>query len=234
MADHAGMGIVADERYVQQALFEAAGSGCWIARPVETPDATPLQFEQGPNIAATLREWPSEHVVKCQVSYHPAMTESVRGAPLATLQALSDACARTAHELLLEVRSPEGLGAGPGTSSQSLGAIYDAGVYPDWWTLAPPADSAGWADITRIIEDRDPYCRGVLLWGGRASLAELEGAIETARGQRICRGFAIGRAIFGDAAEAWFAGRLDDVAAVSAVAENYDRLVTAWQRACAA
>ena len=68
--------------------------------------------------------------------------------------------------------------------------------------------------------------------GDEASLEELEGAFETARRQRICKGFAVGRAIFGDAAEAWFSGRLDDAGVVSVVAENYG--VATWQRARAA
>ena len=231
MAGHPGMGIIADDRDAEQTLFEAAGSGCWIARPVEAPGVSPLQFEHGPNIAATLREWPSEHVAKCRLSFHPAMPETARQAQLAALQTLYDACARTGHELLVELAAPEGLSE---ETPQSLEAIYDAGVYPDWWNLAPPGDSGGWVDITRIIEGNDPHCRGVLLLGGQAPLARLEAALDLARGQRGCKGFAVGRSIFEKPAEAWFAGRVDDTGAVSAIAENYGRLVATWQRACAA
>ena len=108
------------------------------------------------------------------------------------------------------------------------------GVYPDWWKLPLPDGSGAWTDITRVIEGRDPYCRGVLLLGDAVSLEQLEQAFETARRQPVCKGFAVGRAIFGDAAEAWFSGRLDDADAVSVMAENYGRLVATWQRARAA
>lgn len=240
MAGHTGMGIIADDQYAQQSLFEAVGTGCWIARPIEAPGVSPLQFERGPNIAATLREWPAEYVVKCRLPYYKAMTGhqdragAERQAQLATLQVLSEACADTSHELLLEIAPPEDGHVESGGLAQSLDAVYAAGVYPDWWKMPLPGGSGAWSDITRMIEGRDPYCRGVLLLGHHASLEELEQAFETARRQRVCRGFAVGRAIFNEAAEAWFAGRLDDAGAVSAVAKNYGRLVATWQRARAA
>ncbi len=236
MAGHTGMGIIADDQYAQQTLFEAVGSGCWIARPIEAPGVSPLQFEQGPNIAATLREWPAEHVVKCRLSYYQDMAGAGAGrqALLAALQALFEACADTSHELLLEIAPPEDGRVGSGGLAQSLDAIYAAGVYPDWWKLPLPGGSGAWAEITQTIEGHDPYCRGVLLLGHHASLEELEQAFETARHQRICKGFAVGRAIFGEAAEAWFAGRLDDAGVVSAVAATYGRLVATWQSARAA
>ncbi len=234
MAGHTGMGIIADDQYAQQTLFEAVGSGCWIARPVEAPGVSPLQFERGPNIAATLREWPAEHVVKCRLFFRHDSAGAAQQAQLAALLALAEACADTSHELLLEIAPPEDGRSKSGGLEQILEAIYATGVYPDWWMLPLPGDSAAWSDLTRTIEGHDPYCRGVLLLGDEASLEELERAFETARRQRVCKGFAVGRAILGEAAEAWFAGRLDDAGAVSAVAENYGRLVATWQRARAA
>ena len=47
----------------------------------------------------------------------------------------------------------------------------------------------------------------------------------------ICRGFAVGRSIFGAAARDWFAGSLDDDTAVATIAENYSRLIGAWRTA---
>lgn len=234
MAGHTGMGIIADGRYAQQTLFEAVGSGCWIARPVEAPGESPLRFEGGPNIAATLREWPAEHVVKCRLSWYEDLTGPEPRAQLAALQALAEACAGTSHELLLEIASPGPGAVDSGGLAQSLDAIYATGVHPDWWMLPVPGGGGAWPEITRMIEDRDPYCRGVLLTGDGVSLEPLEQALETARHHRICKGFAVGRAIFGAAAEAWFEGRLDDAGVVSAVAENYGRLVAAWRSARAA
>ncbi|HEX7199866.1 MAG TPA: DUF2090 domain-containing protein, partial [Dongiaceae bacterium] len=47
----------------------------------------------------------------------------------------------------------------------------------------------------------------------------------------ICKGFAIGRSIFGEPAEGWLAGRIDDEAAVTAMASAYGRLIEIWRKA---
>ena len=62
------MGAIIDERFGEEALFALTGSGAWLARPVEVPGSAPLAFEAGDNIAAALRTWPAEHVVKCLFS----------------------------------------------------------------------------------------------------------------------------------------------------------------------
>jgi 5-dehydro-2-deoxygluconokinase len=75
----------------------------------------------------------------------------------------------------------------------------------------------------------DPHCRGVLLLGLDAPEAELKKGFAAAAGQRICRGFAIGRSLFASPAEDWFAGRIDDATATAIIAENYRRLVALWR-----
>jgi 5-dehydro-2-deoxygluconokinase len=44
------------------------------------------------------------------------------------------------------------------------------------------------------------------------------------------KGFAIGRTVFGDAARAWLAGKIDDAAAVDRIAARFGKLVEAWGR----
>jgi 5-dehydro-2-deoxygluconokinase len=38
----------------------------------------------------------------------------------------------------------------------------------------------------------------------------------------------VGRSIFADAAEQWFAGKIDSAAATTAVAERYRRMIDIW------
>ncbi len=45
------------------------------------------------------------------------------------------------------------------------------------------------------------------------------------------RGFAVGRSIFVDAAQAWLAGSIDDEAAIAMMAGNFAALVRAWDDA---
>jgi 5-dehydro-2-deoxygluconokinase len=47
----------------------------------------------------------------------------------------------------------------------------------------------------------------------------------------LVKGFAVGRTIFGQVARDWLAGRIEDEAAVQAIAERYQRLCAVWDAA---
>jgi 5-dehydro-2-deoxygluconokinase len=47
----------------------------------------------------------------------------------------------------------------------------------------------------------------------------------------VCRGFAIGRTIFGAPARDWMRGEIDDDTAVTRMAATYASLIEAWERA---
>jgi 5-dehydro-2-deoxygluconokinase len=49
--------------------------------------------------------------------------------------------------------------------------------------------------------------------------------------QPLCKGFAIGRTIFGAAASAWMNGTISDEQAMSSVAGAYRRMIEGWRRA---
>jgi len=208
-----GAGAIVDDKHGEDALFALAGCGLWVARPVEVPGSRPLDFEAGANIGVRLRAWPAQHVVKCLVHYERQ--------DLAALRQLQEACADTGHELLLELVS----------KNPPLAEIYAAGVKPDWWKLLPPADEDSWDRISATIAKNDPHCRGVLLLGMEASEEELERAFSLAARHPVCKGFAVGRSIFMEAARQWFAGKSDDEAVVRTVAGNYSRLVNLWKKA---
>jgi len=208
-----GAGAIVDDKHGEDALFALAGCGLWVARPVEVPGSRPLDFEAGANIGVRLRAWPAQHVVKCLVHYERQ--------DLPKLRQLYEACVDTGHELLLELVS----------KNPPLAEIYAAGVKPDWWKLLPPADEDSWDRISATIARNDPHCRGVLLLGMEASEEELERAFSLAARHPVCKGFAVGRSIFMDAARQWFAGKSDDEAVVRTVAGNYSKLVNLWKKA---
>jgi 5-dehydro-2-deoxygluconokinase len=197
---------------------------------VEQPGSRPLAVEAGANIGLALRSWPQEHVVKCLLSLHPDDRAELTATQLATLVALADACAQTGHELLVELIPPRDLPCDDDTVARGVAQLYAAGVRPDWWKLPPPSE-AGWAALTQCITQHDPHCRGVLLLGLEASEAQLRDGFRAAAGQPLCKGFAVGRTLFADAAQAWFAGRLDDAGVVAEVAARYQRLIRGWQQA---
>ena len=63
-----------------------------------------------------------------------------------------------------------------------------------------------WRQLADVITHHDPQCRGVLLLGLEASENDLALAFRAAADEPLCKGFAVGRSIFADAAAAWFAG----------------------------
>jgi 5-dehydro-2-deoxygluconokinase len=210
-------GAILDDRYGEEALFALTGTGMWLARPVEVPGSRPLAFEAGSSLAARLRSWPAEHVVKC-------LSLDGRG-DLPRLLELQQACIATGHELLVELVEPD----------PPLEALYAAGLRPDWWKLAPPGSEAAWAKISKVIQEEDPHCRGVLLLGMEASVEALERAFALAAAQPVCKGFAVGRSIFMDAARRWLAGRASDDEVVAEVRDRYLNLISLWndaRRAC--
>lgn len=224
-------GVILDDRYGEDILPTLTGCGWWLARPVELPGSRPLRFEAGDQPALALRAWPGEHVAKCLVAWHPDDPPGLRAEQAATLKALQDACIASFHELLIEVIPPRELPSDESTLARALEQLYSTGLRPDWWKLPPPAGRAAWEAIAGVIGRHDPHCRGVLLLGLEASEDELQQGFALAAPHAICRGFAVGRSIFADAAAAWFAGRSDDAAVIADIADRYARLIGLWRTA---
>ncbi len=225
-----GGGILCDGRLGQDALDAASGKGLWIGRPIELPGSRPLRFEGGGNVAATLRAWPVEHCVKCLVFYHPDDPEDLRSDQESKLQMLFEATRKARLELLLEVIPPKESNADTNSVARAMQRFYDIGIFPDWWKLQPPGGPEGWDNIARVIAQNDPYCRGVLLLGLDAPETELEAAFAAAAKNQICKGFAVGRSIFGVPAEAWFSGEANEEDTISAMSDNYARLIELWRQ----
>ncbi len=193
----------------------------------------PLRFDDARDLGTRLREWPSSHCVKCLVFYHPDDPEELRERQEDRLLTLFEAARGTGHELLLEV-IPGRTAAPPvdsDTLARALDRFYDLGIMPDWWKLPDPGSDAAWEAIATVVDRRDPWCRGVLLLGLDAPETALAESFARAAGHPICKGFAVGRTIFGNAAERWFRREIDDAAAVVDMADRYRRLIALWERA---
>lgn len=226
-----GVGVLIDDVYGLDTLCKMTGRGFWIGRPVEVQGAIPVTFLAGSNVAVALRDWPAEHTIKCLTYFHPDDPEALRSEQIARLVQLNEARLANHLELLIEVIPSLSKPNGDDTVARVLAAIYAAGVKPDWWKLQPPESDAAWRAIEKTIAETDPHCRGVLLLGLSAPIAELAKGFHRARKHPLCRGFAVGRTLWSDAAEAWFAGKLDDAGVREAVAMNFRALIDHWHRA---
>ena len=93
------------------------------------------------------------------------------------------------------------------------------------------ATGNAWRLTCNAITENDPHCRGILVLGLDAPLAELKASFAAAARFELVRGFAVGRTIFGDAARGWMSDELDDEQAVTLMADNYARLCGIWDEA---
>jgi 5-dehydro-2-deoxygluconokinase len=225
-----GFGMLLDDKYGRDALF-AAGSTehFWIARPIELPGSRPLQFEFRQDVGSRLIEWPATHCLKVLCFFHPDDPAELRREQIETLRTAYDAARKVGREILIEIIASKAGAVDDHTTARALTQLYDAGLKPDWWKLEPQPSTAAWSNVDTVIETRDAYCRGVVMLGLEAPLDILRTGFATAKSSRTVRGFAVGRTIFADAAKAWFAGEMDDAAAIADMAEKFQVLVDVWE-----
>jgi 5-dehydro-2-deoxygluconokinase len=222
--------VLIDDVYGDRALEELTGSGVWIARAVEVARSRPVEFVGGPNVAATLRSWPQEHVVKCNLYWHPEDEPEIRDLQEHTVFQLFDACLKNERRLLLEIQAPRGMSYDEASVSELLSRFYEFGVRPEWWKLPPNPDPGVWKRIGDVVREHDPYCAGLLVLGQALEEEELVKSFAAAASEPLCRGFAIGRSIYGEAARRWMGGEIGDEELASSVAANYERMISLWQR----
>jgi 5-dehydro-2-deoxygluconokinase len=226
-----GFGMLLDSTHGQPALYDAAREGLWIARPVEAPGSRSLRFDGMADLGSHLTEWPVDHTLKCLCFYHPDDPEILKAEQEAALLRVADAATALGREWLIEIIAGKHGATGDEVVAGVLARLYAIGLKPDWWKLEPQRGQQAWAAIDHVIETHDPDCRGVLLLGLDAPEPDLIRAFSDAAASRTVRGFAIGRTIFGHAAENWLAGRLSDPDAVDTMAAVFARLTEAWQTA---
>ncbi|MEM9222050.1 MAG: 5-dehydro-2-deoxygluconokinase [Pseudomonadota bacterium] len=227
-----GYGVLCDGRYGRSTLFQAAGTGLWIGRPVELPGSRPLVLE--PDLGADfggLSEWALENVVKVLVFCHPDDDPALWDEQLATLTRLFASCRRHRLELLVEVIPSKVGPVGEGTTAQVIERIYRAGIYPDWWKLEPLTTEGAWRAACEAIEAHDAHTRGIVVLGLDAPREKLAESFAVAARQPLVKGFAVGRTIFGESARAWLTDQLSDDDAVATMASNFAELCALWDRA---
>jgi 5-dehydro-2-deoxygluconokinase len=227
-----GYGILCDSRLGRDALFQAAGTGLWIGRPVEWPGSRPLTLEPelGPDFGG-LQEWPLAHVVKVLCFAHPDDDDATRAAQEATVLRLFHAARRNRLEFLLEIIPSKVGPVTDDTSATLIQRFYDLGIYPDWWKLEPFTTDAAWTNACAAITANDPHTRGIVVLGLDASEAALAASFALAARHPLVKGFAIGRTIFADAARGWLTGALTDAEAIAMMADRYTRLAAVWDAA---
>ena len=222
-------GVLIDDVYGLEALEELTGSGVWISRAAEVAGSRPVEFVGGMNPAATIRNWPEEQVVKCNLYMHPDDEPGLKEVQERRVLQLYDACIKNERRLLLEVQAPSGTSYGENDTVELLERFYEIGVRPDWWKVPPNKEPEVWKRIANVVRERDPYCAGILVLGQALEEEALAELFAAAASEPRCNGFAIGRSIYSTDARRWLAGEIYDEELISSVAERYRRMVSLWQ-----
>ena len=222
-----GFGMLLDDKYGRLALFDVP-KDFWIARPLEEPGSRPLRFEGGQDIGSRIHEWPVDHALKVLCFYHPDDSAALKAEQIATLRTAEDAARRVGRDLLVEIIASKNGAMDDTATARAMTELYAAGLRPDWWKLESQPSAKAWQAIDAVIARHDPLCRGIVLLGLDAPEAELAAAFRTAKASVNLRGFAVGRTIFGEAARAWFKGRMTDEEAVADMARRFEALVALW------
>ncbi len=225
------LGIIVDQRYGESVLARMHQDQWWIGSPVEIPGSRPVEFDPRNNMGIPLLSWPASRVVKCLVFYHPEDELELRLQQERRVRELHADCVALDRELLLEIiATSNGQPCEDSTVANIMRRFYNLRVYPAWWKLESQTASS-WQQISAVIESYDPICHGVLLLGLDAPEDKLRESFRIAAPFPVCKGFAVGRSIFGDAARRWFRGDLDDQGAIVQIADNYQRMIEFWRQA---
>ena len=222
-------GVLIDDVYGGEALEELTGSGVWVSRAAEVAGSRPVEFVGGANPSATIRTWPEEHVVKCNLYMHPKDDARTKELQEGRVLQLYDACIKSERRLLLEVQAPSGMSYDDNSIVGLLERFYEIGVRPDWWKVPPNKEPGVWRRIGDVVREHDPYCAGVLVLGQALEEGDLAEYFAAAASEQRCNGFAIGRSIYGKAARRWLSGEIDDEELMSSVSGRYERMVELWQ-----
>ncbi len=116
-------------------------------------------------------------------------------------QAATSSCSRSFRRSTCRVTTTRYCGRS--SACTTLGSTRSGGS----WNRCPRRSGQA---VDKLIGERDPYCRGVVLLGLNASVDVLAAGFRDAQASRFCRGFAVGRTIFQEPGAAWLAGAIDD------------------------
>jgi 5-dehydro-2-deoxygluconokinase len=227
-----GVGMLVDDRTGRAGLHQITSSGAWVGRPIEVSGEFPLQLEADGDIVQHLSDWPLNQTVKVLCPYRLDDDATTRQHHEMLILQLDQACRFTGHQWLLEIITARN-GNNPAFEQVApiMQHFYDLGVKPDWWKLEPALTNDYWKKAGSVIDKNDIYCQGIIVLGLNSTVENISEAFCAAAKQPWVKGFAIGRTLFAEAAQAWFQGEIDDAQAVVLMAHKYRLIITAWDDA---
>jgi myo-inositol catabolism protein IolC len=240
-------GLLVDEQYGARIAQSARGEGVVLAMPVERSGRAEFEFEFGQDFSSHIEAFDPTYA-KVLVRYNPEGDAELNRRQGDRLRELSNWLRRRDRKLLFELLVPAeqaqldrvdgsqeryDLELRPSLVVGAIRDLQDAGVEPHIWKIegldrredcervAEQARAGGRDDAACIVLGRGADDARVVHWLEQA--ASVPGFV----------GFAVGRTLWWNELAAYVADELDRDAAARQIADNYHRLIDAYER-CAA
>jgi myo-inositol catabolism protein IolC len=244
-ADAAETGVLVDEQFGSTVPAEARQKGLTLAMPAERSGQNTFDFEYGEDFGEHIETF-SPDFTKVLVRYNPDGDAAANREQIAKLLRLSQWLQSKDRKFLFELLVPAeedqlaSVGGDtdrydaelrPGLMRRAIEEIQDAGIEADIWKiegvdersdcemLVAQARSGGRDGVACVVLGRGADDAKVDHWLTQA--APVDGFI----------GFAIGRSIWWDPLKAYVDGKIERAAGARAIADNYLRFISVYERA---
>ncbi len=212
-------------------LAEATARGYRVGAPIEHAGSRPTVWIGDGSAYEQILVRPARWFVKALFRMHPDDAGPMMAAHEGRMRELQHACDALGRELMIEIVEPEGMSFGEGDLPRLVHAAAADGIEPRWWKL-PPLSASDWSGLEAALDDVRSDARIIVLGGGQDLRSFDETFAIAARSPRAA-GFAVGRSIFVDAMNAFFAGTATREEIVEQIVDRYSQLIAAWQGAAA-
>jgi 5-dehydro-2-deoxygluconokinase len=244
-ADPSVTGVLVDEQFGSTVPEEARAAGLKVAMPAERSGQPYFDFQYGEDFPAHIERFDPDFT-KVLVRYNPDGDGEANREQREKLRRLSDWLhehdRRFLFELLVPAEDEQLAQVGgdadrydaelrPQLMRRAIAELQDGGVEADVWKiegveersdcsmLVAQARSGGRNEVTCVVLGRGADDEKVDHWLTEA--APVDGFV----------GFAIGRSIWWDPLKAYVEGKIERAAGARAIAENYLRFVSVYERA---
>ncbi len=232
--DHASemdeIGVIVDRKYGQEVLHDFTGRGIFIASPIEKA-GNDFNFELSDgagSLGSELLTRPQEQVVKCLVKIDFPLSEEKLKAILEKLEALFKDCLFFNREFLLEFLVSQNHEVDDEKLLEIMGRVYELGLKPDWWKLAPK-NQLTWQKIISLVETRDEHCQGILLSSTDEPPSKLLQKIVLVKKFPLVKGVVVGENIFLGPIKDFYKKKINEEEAKNKIKRSYKNVIEFWK-----
>jgi len=234
-------GLLVDEEFGADVLKEARKSGLTFAMPMEKSGQDEFDFEYGDKYPMHIEEF-DPTLVKVLVRYNPEGDFMMNKRQLMRLRSLSSYLQSIRKPFLFELLVPateeqlSKLGEAkeaydrelrPKLMVEAIKQIQDAGVEPTIWKLEGVEKATDAKEVVKTAQ-RDGRKAAVITLGRGESKEKVQEWLKVGAKIHGIIGFAVGRTIFWEPLAEHKAGRINKLAAIEGIAQNYTDFAKLW------